>query len=221
MKVMRLLALTFLVGISTSYTVLAQDQRAASLHVVTGEALLAYGDHAGSYQGGMLLRQFHPLGYLGISAGLINSSNLNLDLEKADQWRHRQFYLLEGLVHFDVVTIRFSEAFASRFSFRMGLSYQYGHEETSIDVTGPGLQSQLPATTPDFFIDSATYSYNVDGQKFNVRTVEQSSSAFGSLMSLEYSIEAGPVVLALEGSYRHFPTGTPILGYGLGLGLRY
>ncbi len=199
-----------------------QERHPISLHAMTGQALLAHGDHTGSYQGGMILRQFHPLGFLGVSAGLVNSSNLNLHPDRADEWRHRQFYLLEGLVHFDVVTIRFSESFANRFSFRMGLSYQYGNEETSIDVTGPGLESKLPDSMPDFLQeDSATYAYEIGGQRYDVRTIERSSTAFGTLMSLEYSIEAGPLLLALEGAYRHFPSGTPMLSYGLSVGLRY
>ena len=199
----------------------AQQAPEISLHAFSGRSFLGHGGHPGSYQGAMLLRQFHPLGYLGLSAGTVSSSDLRLRPDEAESWRHRQLGLVEGIVHFDVVRVRVGESIANRFSFRMGLSYQFGHEETSFDVQGPD-ETHAPRTLPEFLIDeSSLYVYNVGGKVYNLRTVERSSTAIGTLMSLEYSVSAGPVVLGLEGSYRYYRSGTPLLTYGVSLGVRY
>ena len=150
------------------------------------------------------------------------SSDLHLRPDEADEWRHRQFYLVEAMVHFDVVTIRFTDHLANRLSFRMGASYQYGHEETSFEVTGPGLAPDESQRLPDFLMkDAALYTYNVGGNQYDVRAIERSTGAAGTFMALEYSVELGPVHVALDGAYRHYSAGTPILSYGVSLGLRY
>ena len=220
----RLLPLSLLLacGLLLSTRAVAQETPSVSVHAFSGKALLGHGDHTGTYQGGTLMRQFHPLGFVGLTAGVINSSDLNFRPEATNQWRHRQLYLVEMMVHFDVVTIRLSDAVANRFSFRMGSSYQYGHEETPIDVTGPGLESRLPASMPQFLLEDAPlYVYRLDGKQYEVRSIERTADAFGTLMALEYSVEAGPVLLALHGAYRHYPKGTPLLTYGVSLGVRY
>jgi hypothetical protein len=214
-------AVFLLMGAFAPSSARAQESPAVSLHAFSGQALLGHGDHVGTYQGGTLMRQFHPLGYAGFTAGVVNSSDLQFRPDDLRSWRHRQFYLFEGLVHFDVVTIRFSEWIANHFSFRMGVSYQYGHEETPLQATGPGIATDGPAIPPGLLAGASLYHYSLDGQEYSVRSTERSSAAFGSLMALEYSVEVGPVLVAVHGGYRHYRRGTPLLTYGLGVGLRY
>lgn len=222
MKGLSLLAsFFFLIAAFAAPSARAQEVPAVSLHAFSGQALLGNGNHVGSYQGGTLMRQFHPLGYAGFTAGVVNSSDLQFNPADPNSWHHRQFYLFEGLVHFDVVTIRFTESIANHFSFKMGVSYQYAHEETPLQVTGPGIESEGPAVPPTLLDRAALYRYSLDGKEYSVRAAEYSSAAFGSLVALEYAVEVGPVLVALQGGYRHYRRGTPLLTYGFGVGLRY
>lgn len=199
------------------------DQQPYSVNVFNGKALLAYGDHLGTYRGGTILKRFSQFGWLGVTTGIVSSSDLGYEPGEDLDWRHRQLYLMEGIGHFDVVQFRLSRAILNRLSFKMGLSYQYSREETPVQVTGPDIEplNSNPAVM-DFALRSGkAYAYNVDGQIYNVHALERSAGSIGTVLSLEYAVKAGPAVVAAEGAFRHYRTGTPFLSYGISLGLQY